>query len=220
MRCTRRARRSRKASIPGGGVTLLRAAAVDRCAEARRRRSGRRRHPEARAEEPLRQLVAQRWPRRQRRGRAPAPRRTSANWGFDVMTREYVDLVKAGHHRPGQGHPQRAGERRQRGGHDPDHRSAGDRHAREEGPRRALQAAARTCTTSVDAVHAEAEGRKALPLFIWVAFLGGVPHGKPESHRIPGCPDVVLSVLEGVSAGWRAWFDTRPTSYRTWSGWM
>ena len=54
-------------------------------------------------------------------------REKRANWGFDVMSESYVDLRQGGHHRSGQGHAQRARERRQRRGHDSQHRSAGYR---------------------------------------------------------------------------------------------
>ena len=60
-------------------------------------------------------------------------REKRTNWGFDVMSEEYVDLVAAGIIDPAKVTRTRAGERRQRGGHDPDHRGAGHGAAREEG---------------------------------------------------------------------------------------
>ncbi len=54
----------------------------------------------------------------------------SKNIGYDVITGEYVDMVKAGIIDPAKV-TGRAGERRLHRRHDPDHRSAGHRRARE-----------------------------------------------------------------------------------------
>ena len=60
-----------------------------------------------------------------------------AGWGLDAATGEYVDLIKAGHHRPGQGHPLGAAERGLDRGPVPHHSSRHRRQTGEEpGPRR------------------------------------------------------------------------------------
>ena len=52
--------------------------------------------------------------------------------GLNAATGEYVDLIKGGHHRPGQGHPLGAAERGQHRGAVPHHRGGRRRQARED----------------------------------------------------------------------------------------
>ena len=115
--------------IPGGGATLLRAAsAVDALELDGEQRTGAEilKRALAGAVAPARR---ERRPRRQRGGRAPEPRETR-QLGLRRHVGELRRPGQGGHHRPGQGHPQCARERRQRGGHDPQHRSAGQRPGR------------------------------------------------------------------------------------------
>ena len=59
------------------------------------------------------------------------------NVGYDVhRPTTMCDMLEAGHHRPGQGHPQRGRERLLHRRHDPDHLGAGHRHPRRSRRRR------------------------------------------------------------------------------------
>ena len=129
--------------VPGGGVALIRAeAALDkldltgdeatgaRIVTQRARRAG----PADRAERRL----------RGRRRRRASIRTEGDGRGFNAATGEWVDMIKAGHHRPGQGHPVGAAERGLDRGARADHRVRGRREARGGGARGAAATGTRT----------------------------------------------------------------------------
>ena len=57
-------------------------------------------------------------------------RSKKAGYGYDAKLDEYGDDDRPRHHRPHQGHPQRAAERGQHSGHGAHHRKPGLRHSR------------------------------------------------------------------------------------------
>ena len=59
---------------------------------------------------------------------------TRVGYGYDAAKDEYVDMIAARHHRPHQGDPLRAAERRVRGRDGADHREPRRRHPRRPNP--------------------------------------------------------------------------------------
>ena len=112
--------------VPGGGVALLHAVKAVQADEARRATRRRARSIVIRAlEEPLRQLA-------ENAGLEGSVvvnevRSAKAGIGLNVDTGEVVDMVKAGHHRPGHGHPLGAAERGIHRQEHPHHRGCGGR---------------------------------------------------------------------------------------------
>ena len=122
--------------VPGGGVALINAIAALDERPGRGRRPDRRQHPAPRA----RGAAA--------RHRRATPART-ARWSIEMVRRaqkeqkntehrlrrawpsSYVDMLKRGHHRPGQGDAVGGGERGVHRRHDPHHRGADHRQAGE-----------------------------------------------------------------------------------------
>ena len=140
--------------VAGGGVALIQAGARG-VRQARARRVTRR---------PARTSSGSRSrPRSSRSRSTPASRAASwrrrsrdlePGWGLNAATGEYVDMIKAGHHRPGQGHPLGAAERGVDRGAVPHHRG---RHRRQAGegvaPARRRLPAAWATWTSESSLH-------------------------------------------------------------------
>ena len=115
--------------VPGGGVALLHAVKAVQAEKLGRRREDRRAHHRS-ARSRSRSAS---WPRtpawraRSSSTRSAPPR---AGFGLNVDTGEVVDMVKAGHHRPGHGHALGAAERRIHRQEHPHHRGHRRRGAR------------------------------------------------------------------------------------------
>ncbi len=123
--------------VVGGGVALLRAAeAVTKMTLEGEEAVGR--DIVARAmEEPLRLIAENAGVEGSLVVARLREEKKTSNVGFNAATMQYEDLMAAGHHRPGEGHPLRAAERRLDRRDAPDHRSLRHRQAREgPGPRR------------------------------------------------------------------------------------
>ena len=119
--------------VAGGGVALVQAGAT-RVREARpdRRRGHRREHRQVATEAPLKQIAINAG----LEGGVVAEkvRGLAAGHGLNAATGEYVDMIAGRHHRPGQGDPLGAAERRVHRGAVPHHRG-GRRGQAREGPR-------------------------------------------------------------------------------------
>ena len=131
-------------------MALINAIAALDARQGRGRRPDRRQHPAPRAGGAAAQH-RRATPARTARSSIEMVRRAqkeqkNTNVGYDVLADEYVDMLEAGHHRPGQGDPLGGRERGLDRRHDPDHRGADHRQAGGEVPRRCR----RRCTGGMD----------------------------------------------------------------------